>query len=336
MSKQKIDAKLTFLKEYPSFQIKLQDLGDVELAQCLLLLKNSPSILVQFHSSGHDRICPGAKLYIWECEKVIDEKALLIKLPPSFPNNPKLNESFSIAFEFSEDFTHLAKCHAAVECFKKRKLDYLLFPSDQTKYPNTKFIICSLPLKKLGTELNAEQVSAMEAILLSESVLPVIIAGPFGTGKTFLLSQAAEYLVKHSKHYRILICTLTSNAANVYLKNFTKRIPSDCDYKILRLLDEDQTAATIPAHLHKYCSCVSLHHCYLSESKARKYRIILTTVGMAQELLKLNLTGHFTHIFIDEAAQMTTPEVMMALSLASNTTKVVMAGDHMQVSSYIP
>ena len=29
---------------------------------------------------------------------------------------------------------------------------------------------------------------------------------------------------------------------------------------------------------------------------------------------------------------MTIPEVMMALSLASNTTKVVLAGDHMQVS----
>ena len=332
MSKQKIDAKLTF-KESPSLQTEIQELGDVELENCLLLLRNSPSIFVQFHKSN--KICPGAKLYIWECDKVIDEKILLIKLPPSFPNNPKLDESFSIAFEFSEDFTHLAKCHAAVECFKKRKLDYLLFPSDQTKYPNTKSITCSSPLKKLGTELNSEQISAMEAILLSESVLPVIIVGPFGTGKTFLLSQAAEYLVKHSKHCRILICTLTSNAANVYLKNFTKRIPSDCDYKILRLLDEDQTAATIPAHMQKYCCCcVSLHHCYLSESETRKYRIVLTTVGMAQELLKLDLTGHFTHIFIDEAPQMTVPEVMMALSLASNTTKVVMAGDHMQVSSY--
>ena len=325
VSKQKIDTKLTF-KESPSLQIELQELTDMELT---LLLKNSPSIFVQFHSSGHVKICPGAKLYIWECDKVIDEKALLIKLPPSFPNLPaKLDgECFSITYEFSEDFTHLAKFHAAVECFKKRKLDYLLFPSDQTKYPNTKSITCSLPLKKLGTDLNAEQVSAMEAILLSESVLPVVIAGPFGTGKTFLLSQAAEYLVKHSKHCRILICTLTNSAANVYLDNFYKRIPSDCDHEIMRLSYKDQTATIIPKHLHKY-----FHHHYPSKSEVQKYRIILTTVGMVQELLKLNLTGYFTHIFIDEAAQMTVPEVMMALSLASNTTKVVMAGDHMQVS----
>ena len=85
----------------------------MELAKCLLLLKKSPSILVQFHSSV--KICPGAKFYIWECDKVIGEKVLLIKLPPSFPNLLKLDgEHFCITFEFSEDFAHLAKCHAAV------------------------------------------------------------------------------------------------------------------------------------------------------------------------------------------------------------------------------
>ena len=325
-----MDAKLTF-KESPLLQIELQELGAVELTK---LLKNSPSIFVQFHSSDNDIICPGAKFYIWECDKVINEKFLLIKLPHSFPNLPaKLDgERFCITFEFTEDFAHLAKCHAAVDCFKKRKLDYLLFPSNQTNYPNTESITCSSPLKKFGKELNPEQVSAMEAILLSELVLPVVIAGPFGTGKTFLLSQAAEYLVKNSKHCRILICTLTNSAANIYLDNFYKKIPPDCGHKSLRLLYADQNATKLPEYLQKYCFYVSSQHCYPSESEARKYPIIITTVGMAQELLRLNLTGHFTHIFIDEAAQMTVPEVMMALSLASNSTKVVMAGDHMQVS----
>ena len=71
--------------------------------------------------------------------------------------------------------------------------------------------------------------------------------------------------------------------------------------------------------------------CYPTKSEAKEYHIIVTTLATAQNLLKLKLTGHFTHIFIDEAAQMTVPEVMMALSLASNNTKVVLAGDHMQV-----
>ena len=175
----------------------------------------------------------------------------------------------------------------------------------------------------------------MEAILLSESVLPVIIVEPFGTGKTFLLSHAAEYLIKHYQETFILVCALNNSAADVYLDNFCKIIPSDCGYKILRLVYCDRMVTTVPKHLHKYFLFNSTNHkkfCYPLEPEARKYHIIITTVGMTQELLKLNLTGHFTHIFIDEAAQMTIPEVMMALSLASNTTKVVLAGDHMQVS----
>ena len=183
--------------------------------------------------------------------------------------------------------------------------------------------------------MNPQQVSAMEAILLSESVLPVVIAGPFGTGKTFLLSQAAEYLVKHHQEPFVLVCALNNSTADVYLDNFHKITSSDSICKILRLSYKGRMVATVPRYLHKYYlfdSPDNARFCYPSESDVKRYRIIVTTVGMAQELLKLNLTGHFTHIFIDEAAQMTIPEVMMALSLASNTTKVVLAGDHMQVS----
>ena len=324
-------AKLTFSKGPPSLEVKLQELGNAISADSSLLLKNSPSICLQFHSG-----CPGAKSYRWECDKVIFEDVLLIQLPPSFPRLPKLDgEYFRITFEFSEDLIHLAKCHAAVEYFEHSKLYYLLFPSNQTYYPSTKSFTCKSPLKEMSKELNPQQVSAMEAILLSESVLPVIIAGPFGTGKTFLLSQAAEYLVRHSQEPFVLVCALNNSAADVYLDNFHKIIPSDCDYKILRLSYKGRMVATVPRHLHKYFLFDSPNNerfCYPSESDVKKYRIIITTIGMAQELLKLNLTGHFTHIFIDEAAQVTIPEVTMAFSLASNTTKVVLAGDHMQVS----
>ena len=335
VSKTEILAKLTFIKGPPSLEVGLEDLGDAELAECSILLKNSPFVRLRFLS---DDIGAGAPSYIWECNKEITEDVLLIKLPPSFPMLPKVKqdgENFSIAFEFAEDFTYLAQCHAAVEYFKRRKLDYLLFPSNQTYYPNTKSFTCKSPLKKCDTELNPQQVSAMEAILLSESVLPVIIAGPFGTGKTFLLAQAAEYLVNYSKHCHILICTLTNSAANVYLEYFHKRIPFDHDWKILRLVYKGQMVVRVPRHLHKYCLFESSNHqrfCYPLESDARQYHIIVTTVISSRELLKLNMTGQFTHIFIDEAAQMIVPAVAMALSLASNTTKVVLAGDHMQVS----
>ena len=317
-------------------KVDMQELGNAETVDCSTLLKQSPSLLLRFQS---DEMCVGASSYIWECCRDLTEDSLLIRLPPSISSSAKLDgKYFPVDLEFSEDFTHLAKCHDTIECFSKSGLEYFLFPSNQMYYPNTKCLTCQSPLKEWDTELNPQQESAMEAILLSESVLPVIIAGPFGTGKTFLLSQAAKYLVRHYQESFVLVCALNNSAADVYLENFHKLIPPGWNYKILRLAYKGRMVSTASKHLHKYFLFDSPDHrsfCYPLEPEARKYRIIITTVGMVQELLKLNLTGHFTHIFIDEAAQMTVPEVMMALSLASNTTKVVLAGDHIQVSTLL-
>jgi superfamily I DNA and/or RNA helicase len=39
----------------------------------------------------------------------------------------------------------------------------------------------------------------------------------------------------------------------------------------------------------------------------------------------------FTHILIDEAAQALEPECVTPLAMADGNTKIVLAGDHMQV-----
>ncbi len=47
----------------------------------------------------------------------------------------------------------------------------------------------------------------------------------------------------------------------------------------------------------------------------------------------LVLAGFFTHILLDEAAQAMECETIMPFALASKTTRIVLAGDHMQVST---
>lgn len=44
------------------------------------------------------------------------------------------------------------------------------------------------------------------------------------------------------------------------------------------------------------------------------------------------LTGLFSHILLDEAAQAMECETIMPFALASKTTRIVLAGDHMQAS----
>ncbi len=62
-------------------------------------------------------------------------------------------------------------------------------------------------------------------------------------------------------------------------------------------------------------------------------QVVITTLSTSLQLSYLNLKGHFTHIFLDEAAQAFECETIMPLSLATETTCIVMAGDHMQVSA---
>lgn len=44
------------------------------------------------------------------------------------------------------------------------------------------------------------------------------------------------------------------------------------------------------------------------------------------------IVGFFTHILLDEAAQAMECETIMPLALATKSTRIVLAGDHMQVS----
>ena len=64
-----------------------------------------------------------------------------------------------------------------------------------------------------------------------------------------------------------------------------------------------------------------------------KHRIVVVTLSISMELANLDLPkGYFTHIFLDEAAQAMECEAIMPLALANDTTRIVLAGDHMQMS----
>lgn len=86
----------------------------------------------------------------------------------------------------------------------------------------------------------------------------------------------------------------------------------------------------------------TLKYCLLSEDRCHflmptkavldDHNIVITTTAMAFNFHSLSLPrGFFTHIFIDEASQMLECNALIALSLAGPKTRVVLAGDHMQM-----
>ena len=69
----------------------------------------------------------------------------------------------------------------------------------------------------LDPKLNANQREVIKRILAPGGTSsPVVVFGPFGTGKTFTLNQAIRQLVT-KKHNRILLCTHTNSAANLHV-----------------------------------------------------------------------------------------------------------------------
>ena len=49
------------------------------------------------------------------------------------------------------------------------------------------------------------------------ALAPVIILGPYGTGKTFTLGRAIEQLLQSGDN-RVLVCTHSNSAADLYIK----------------------------------------------------------------------------------------------------------------------
>ena len=80
------------------------------------------------------------------------------------------------------------------------------------------------PANQLDSRLNPKQREAVIAITcpLSLSLPPLLIIGPYGTGKTFTLGKAIESLLKDERDEKnkILICTHSNSAADLYIKDY--------------------------------------------------------------------------------------------------------------------
>lgn len=79
--------------------------------------------------------------------------------------------------------------------------------------------------------------------------------------------------------------------------------------------------------------------CFLEPSRddVFSHQIVITTLVTSLVLTKKNLSlrGQFSHIFIDEAAQVLECETIMPLSLATEFTTVVLAGDYNQMAQKV-
>ena len=164
---------------------------------------------------------------------------------------------------------------------------------------------------------------------------PVLIAGPFGTGKTRVLALAAHYFLHESiageSRLAILVCTQQQTSADAYLEMYNDLTIAPEEIAIIRLVPK--------YYSQRNSKCMKTVDRFKKEMERNSHRslqryLIVTTCLTAKYIADVLPQRFFTHIFLDEGAQMREPEAVAPLCMASKNTKLVIAGDRFQVSAH--
>ena len=187
--------------------------------------------------------------------------------------------------------------------------------------------------------LTTAQKKAVYSIINSKyTSIPTIICGPFGCGKTKTLAIAARLIALKFHNSRILIVTKTKSCANLYidlLSEYFDGIDMLYEKRSRRPKLYRHFAATRNIHwkkkLHKFTNIRDGAYERLPLDELERCSIVVTTTVASSSLIHPKdrdcTKNLFTHIFIDEAAQLIEPEACIPLSLAGLDTKIALAGD---------
>ncbi|XP_068672377.1 3'-5' exoribonuclease HELZ2-like isoform X2 [Montipora foliosa] len=193
----------------------------------------------------------------------------------------------------------------------------------------------------LDKKLNDDQKEIIRKIAApANDAPPLVVFGPFGTGKTYTLNQAIRRIAVNQDN-RVLICTHSNSAADLHvllLDTYLKNPGSIRACKPLRIYTPLRKLSTVSETVKEYCLIAdkgTSNQVFKLPTRGDVigHRVVISTLGMSRALFDMNLRhGFFSHILIDEAAQALETETLTPLTLAGNKTKVVFTGDHMQMS----
>ncbi|XP_022107369.1 uncharacterized protein LOC110988307 isoform X2 [Acanthaster planci] len=180
-----------------------------------------------------------------------------------------------------------------------------------------------------------------EGALSMPGMGPVLLCGPFGTGKTFTLATAVMETLTEQPESKMLICTHSNSAADLYITNYLHKFVQmsksrQPDLKMIRIYATYRNISSIHHDVHDYLLQDNDGNIRLpSDEDIRAAQIVVTTLTTAVHLVSQTMQGCFSHILIDEAGQVLEAEALMPLAMATKDTCVVLAGDHIQMSPKI-
>uniref|UniRef100_A0A3P8S1T5 RNA helicase n=1 Tax=Amphiprion percula TaxID=161767 RepID=A0A3P8S1T5_AMPPE len=247
----------------------------------------------------------------------------------------KLLDRFIEGMQFSVEFTvnrlTVRLQHRAAELATTHRLGKVLFPAappftcQQTELPKLKLFDCKL-------ERNPEQYRAVQHIVAGSSKpAPYLVFGPPGTGKTVTLVEAIKQIEKTEHSCHILACAPSNSATDLLCKKILEHVD---EHKVYRMYASSWDPKMVPDELKACCNLVGECYTFPAKEELMKYRIMVTTLFTAGRLVTGGIpTGHFTHVFVDEAGHAVEPECVIPLAglLNAESGQVVLAGDPKQL-----
>ncbi|KAM8830509.1 putative helicase mov-10-B.1 isoform 1-T1 [Synchiropus picturatus] len=239
-------------------------------------------------------------------------------------------EGMKFNVEFAVNRVPLRAQHRAAEIVTEHMLEPVLFPAVPTHNPDVP--PGSLRLFDSQLERNQQQYQAVCHIVAGSSKpAPYLVFGPPGTGKTVTLVEAIKQIEKTEAGCHILACAPSNSAADLLCRRILDHVDL---HKVYRMYASSRDPVCVPGDL-KSCSNL-VGDCYLFPPKEElmKFRILVTTLISAARLVSGNIpTGHFTHVFVDEAGHAVETECIIPLAglLQAGSGQVVLAGDPKQL-----
>ncbi|THH18848.1 hypothetical protein EW146_g2192 [Bondarzewia mesenterica] len=254
---------------------------------------------------------------------------LVLRLPQEF-NSIYQGSVFNLRFKYNR--MPMRRMHEAISRPFQFNPERLLFPASEDAPTDIVGGTGHIKLYNEGIGSDEDQLLTVRSIVhLPPGSIPFIVYGPPGSGKTATLTEAILQLLKQYSDCRVIACAPSNSAADEIVKrlsahlstnemfrlNAFSRHPDDCDDTVMpySLLNDSEVFA------------------FPTRSAMDKFRVVVSTCNTAAILGSLGVRrGHYSHIFIDEAAQAMEPEAVIPIAaVADNRTNVILIGDQHQL-----
>ncbi|PCH37498.1 RNA helicase [Wolfiporia cocos MD-104 SS10] len=195
--------------------------------------------------------------------------------------------------------------------------------------------LANLDLMNATLADNLEQLETVAAIAnMPPGSVPFVVFGPPGTGKTVTIIEAIHQILKRNPGARVLACAPSNRSTDLLAQRLSALSPA----QLLRLNSLSRKYSDLPEDLEDY-SYFNANQVFAipDQPTLKSFRVIVATCVSAGIPYGLGVqAGWFSHIFVDEAGQLTEPDIMIPIKpMLDAQTNVILAGDVKQLGPVV-